>query len=169
MTLLLHLQNFFPVNIKQITYRRNQGNHIFHQRIRRGLKKRVIVNVSDSLSDCKENDISFQKNPVNMSKHRQNVTSTHLQKQYPEYKKKSIHEKSSLLNTKLTCAKKSTDNIKANVSRFKGSVFSEVQKSRETSKTLKTITIHLWNLEKKLMKNLRIHLHLTSFLHLKKK
>ena len=40
MAFLLHLQHFFHVDIKQITYRRNQGNEIFHQTTRRGLQKR---------------------------------------------------------------------------------------------------------------------------------
>ena len=74
-------------------------NRYFIKKTEEAPKKRMIINVSDSLSYRENNDISFQKKADNMSKPCQNITSTKFEKQYSEYKKKGINDKSSLLNT----------------------------------------------------------------------
>jgi len=74
-------------------------------------KESIFIDVSNRLSDDKNENSSFQKKAVHTPKHHQSTTTAHLETQYAEYKKKSIHEKSSLLNSKLTCVKKSSDHI----------------------------------------------------------
>ena len=59
-----------------------------------------------------------RKKQVHTPKHCQSTTTAHLETQYADYKKKSIHEKASLLNSKLACVKKFSDDIKDQVGRF---------------------------------------------------
>ena len=73
-------------------------------------KERVFIDFSNSL--YQNDNSSFQKKSVNTPKHRQSTTTAHPETQYADYMKKGIHEKLSLLNSKLTCVKKSSDDIK---------------------------------------------------------
>ena len=90
-------------------------------------KEKVFIDVSNSLSDDNNENSSFQNNSDNAPKHHQSNPTPHLETQYAKYKKKSIHEKSTLLNSKLTCVKISSDGIKHNVSMLADSVYSKVQ------------------------------------------
>ena len=56
-------------------------------------RKRVIINVSVSLSNGENNDISFHQEPDNVSKSRKNIPPTRIKEQYAVNQRTSIHKK----------------------------------------------------------------------------
>ena len=99
-TLLINLQNCIYVIVIVISYVKiNTGHNKLTPR------NKVVIDLSDTVSNGKNDDISFNQEPEHAPNNKKNISPTHTEKQYFGYKRKGIHEKSSLFNTKLASKK----------------------------------------------------------------